>query len=307
MKSRKGFTLVELLVSLAIGGIVAAFMFSTLTRQHRFYGSASAIIDTRAQLRDAADILVTDIRSAAIELGVPAMRDSAIEMFTLVASSIVCTAESGQSFGLPPLELASGTSLTSMLVQPDTGDLALLYTIPTGSPDSGSWEVRSVTSFATRSVATACPPSSRFTTAADGSSGNLAFAVLIASPAPDSVRIGAPINFVRRSRYSLYRSSDNRWYLGHRRCKAIGPSACATVQPVSGPYDPYPGGKPGLSFRYFDGTGAELSPVSDGTALARVDIVVRAKNPAGNTLAGDASATWADSTIVSVATRNRWR
>ena len=294
----------ELIISLAVGSVVATIIVTTLTRQQRFYTSAGAVLDTRAQLRDASDILATEIRSAAVDLGVPTMRDSAIEIFSIIGSSIVCTIQSPLLFGLPPLEIASGVSLTSMLVQPDTGDLALVYSIPRMAQDSGSWELRGVNSFSTQSSTTGCPQTSGFTSPSDLTN---AFVIGLATPTLDSVRVGAPIHFVRRSRYSLYRSSDNKWYLGYRRCRATGPSSCATVQPVSGPYDPYPGGKPGLSFKYYDATGTPLSPASDGSSLARVDIVVRARNAKGKSLAGDAASTWSDSTVVSIATRNRWR
>jgi prepilin-type N-terminal cleavage/methylation domain-containing protein len=299
MKSRRGFTLIELLMSLTLTAIAGTFMLSTLVRQQRFYSSASEILDTRSQLRDAAGILTTDIRAAAVALGVPVMRDSAIEMFTVVASSIVCTGDSRQSFGLPPRKLVSGASLTSVLAQPDTGDVALVYTT--------AWEVRKVSAFASRSGSTSCAASTPFTDAADIVSGNPAFAVTIDVPTSDSVFPGAPILFARRARYSLYRSSDNKWYLGYRRCAAFGASSCGAVQPVAGPYDPYPGGAPGIAFRYFDRSGSELDQSSDGGSLARVDIVIRGRSAKKSGLSGNVGPAWRDSIAVSVATRNRMR
>src|SRR5688572_19759068 len=175
-------------------------MVTTLARQQRFYSSAAAILDVRAQLRDAGDILATDIRGASLALGVPLMTDSAVELFTTIASSIVCTSGAA-TFGLPPAVLASGANLTSMLALPDTGDLALVYVART-PPDSASWETHRITAFTARSIATACPTSSGFTRSGDASSS--AFEVARASSPSETIRTGAPIHFVRRARYSLY-------------------------------------------------------------------------------------------------------
>lgn len=304
---RRGFSLVELLVSIAIGGIAVALMGTTLVRQQRFYSSASSIIDTRAQIRDAATVLATDLRSAALPLGLPMMRDSAIEIFTTVASSIVCTVSSPQSFGLPPLSLASGSALTSMLAQPDTGDLAVLYTAPPSAPDSGGWETVGMASFTTRSISTACPAETGFTSSADAAHGQAGYAFTIEPATLDPVARGAPVQFVRRVRYSFYRSSDNKWYLGYRRCKATGPSVCGSIQPVAGPYDPYGGTSSGVAFRYFDRNGNALSESSDGSSLALVEIVVRGTSAGHGSLRGDRGEDYRDSVVISVSPRNRFR
>lgn len=306
LSHRNGFSLVELLISIAIAGIAAALMFSTLARQQRFYSSASAAMSERSQLQDAAAILSTEIRTAAVELGVPAMRDTAIEFFTMIGASVVCTVPAAQTFGLAPLRHAPGTSLTSMLALPEPGDLALIYTLSTPALDSGAWELRDIDSFTTRSVATACPPESGFTLTGDVGSGSSAYSVSLISPTDRAVRPGSSVRFVRRARYSIYRSSDNKWYLGYRRCSATGPSVCAGIQPVAGPYLPYSDGRPGLSFRYFDRLGQQLSDGDDGTRLARVDLVIH-KASKGALLASHQHSLMGDSVVVSFATRNRFR
>jgi prepilin-type N-terminal cleavage/methylation domain-containing protein len=309
VRLRRAFTLIELLLATTIAGGAAAFMIGTLVRQQKFYASASAILDSHAQLRDAADVLTTDIRAAAVaSLGLPVMRDSAIEMFSTVSSSVICTVTSSTSATLPPIVLASGTTLTSMLALPDTGDIALVYTFPPGVPDSGSWEQLRISSLTQRSIATACPASTGFTSAADAASGSLAFAVTFATPAARTLNPGQPVQFVRRGRYSLYRSSDNKWYLGYRRCNAIGVSSCTAIQPVSGPYDAYAaGGASGLVFRYFDAFGTQLAPAGLSNDVARVDVLIRGKSARKSNLAGDAVAAYRDSVVVSVSPRNRRR
>ncbi len=306
---RNGFTLVEVIIALALAGIAASFMIGTLVRQQRFYTSAAAILDTRAQLRDAADVLTTDIRGAATGLlGLPAMHDSAIEMYSTIAASIACTVQSASTIGLPPRRLESGTTLTSMLAHPDTGDLAIVFTYAPGKPDSGSWESLQVASFQSRPVASSCPSSTGFTTSGDEAQGTAGFAVSLAQSPVTPFSPGAPVHFVRRARYSLYRSSDNKWYLGYRRCGVAGASGCAAVQPVSGPYQQYSSsGVSGLAFRYFDVGGSELGNAVNSNLVARVDIVLRGKSARSANLAGDTRSTYKDSAVVSVSPRNRRR
>jgi hypothetical protein len=229
-------------------------------------------------------------------------------MYASVASSIVCSVPSTTSVTLPPLRLASGNTLTSMLAQPDTGDIAMVYVAPAAFPDSGRWELMRIASFGTRSLTTSCPVSTGFTSFADASGGSTGYLATFASAPTVPLRSGAPIYFVRRGRYSLYRSSDGRWYLGYRRCNPIGPSTCAAIQPVSGPYDAYSSaGGSGLAFKYADASGVPVTSAASSQLVARIDIVVRGRASANARLPGDTRLAYRDSAIVSVSPRNRSR
>jgi len=307
--TRRGFSLPELLIAIALAGTAGAFMIGTLVRQQRFYASASALLENRAQLRDAADVLATDIRGAAVGLlGIPLMRDSAIEMFTTIVASVVCSSPDAASISLPPSRLESGVTLTSMLAAPDDDDIALVFSFPPGRPDSGQWEVLPVSSFVSRSVASACPPASGFTSPGDASTGASAFVATLESEPMYPFSVGSPVHFVRRGRYSLYRSSDSRWYLGYRRCSADGTSACATIQPVSGPYENYSAiDGSGLGFRYLGSDGLEIANGGDSRLVARIDVVLRGRRAHSADLAGDSRQPYRDSVVVSVSPRNRLR
>ncbi len=310
MNLRSAFSLPELLVSIAIAGVVTGAIVTTLVRQQRFYGAANEILAVRAQLRDAADVLTSDIRGAAVaSYGVPLMSDSAIELYTSIGTSIACAAPSGLSIGLAPSVLANGNTLTSLLTTPDTTDLASIYTIPGGNIDSAKWETRRISGFTARALSSTCAASTGFTTIADAAAGATGYQLTLASSTTAAPRKGAPVRFIRRSRYSIYKSSDGLWYLGYRRCNVSGPPSCASIQPLSGPYRSYGkrGAPSGLSFRYFDAAGAELVPGSSGLDLARVDIVLRGETARRVAMAGDAKSTFSDSTIVSVSPRNRAR
>jgi hypothetical protein len=130
--------------------------------------------------------------------------------------------------------------------------------------------------------------------------------VSLASPVSTVVRPGAAVRFVRRQRYSLYLASDGEWYLGYRRCNAVGASICGTVQPVSGPYRPYNRLQraTGLLFEYFDAAGERVDVAASPLAIARIDITARTKSdyklPRGTVFGRGIS----DSATLSVAIQN---
>lgn len=310
MSVRRAFTLPELLVSVAIAGVVAGAITTTLVRQQRFFGAAAEVLDVRAQLRDAADVLASDIRGAAVaSFGLPVMSDSAIELYTNIGTSVACLAPAGVIVGLAPSVLANGNTLTSLLATPDTGDLAAIYSIPAGNIDSARWVTLRVAAFSSRSLTSTCPSSTGFTTVADAVAGATGYQVTLASSPGADVHKGAPVRFLRRARYSIYKSSDAKWYLGYRRCTVGVPASCAVIQPVSGPYRSYGprGGESGLSFRYYDVNGTEVPAGSSGRSVARVDIVIRGESSRRVALAGDAQRTFRDSAVVTVSPRNRSR
>jgi prepilin-type N-terminal cleavage/methylation domain-containing protein len=303
---RFGFTLIELVVATAIAAIVGATLLMTFRRQERFYGAATDVMSVRSQLRDAADVLVADIRGAAVaRYGFPVMTDTAVELFATVGTSVVCAVPSGRTLFLPPSVLSSGAVLTSFVAAPDTGDIALVYANPFNNPDSARWIESRISGFTTRSIASSCPPATGFTTIGDAGPG---YALTLQNAVDSAIRKGSPIRFLRRSRYSIYRSSDGESYLGYRRCNAIGASVCTTIQPVSGPYLSYSkNGASGLGFRYFDKNGSELSDVGLSQGVARVDVVLRGETRRAVSLAGDAMRRYRDSAVVSISPRNRAR
>jgi prepilin-type N-terminal cleavage/methylation domain-containing protein len=300
---RLGFTLLELAIVLAILGVVGSAIGLTLLRQQRFYRGTEELVDAREGVRDAIEILSTDIRGMSIADTARLLADSAVEMFASVGSSVVCQI-AGSEIGLPAGTSPRGNTLTALLTQPDTGDLALFIR---DSADAGSlWERHRIAAFSARSKATTCPPSTGF--AADNvDATGTAFVVVLSDSLSDHVHRGAPVRFIRRARYSLYRSSEG-WYLGYRRCNALGPSVCGAIQPLSGPYRAYSSNprSTGLLFEFFDAAGVRLSPGSSALTLARVDITARAESRQ-RLMVEDRSWTPADSATVSIAVRNRGR
>ena len=90
--SRRAFTLVELLITMVLLGLVGAVVVTVVVRQQRFYRATSALMDARAQIRQMASVLPMELRGISSAGGdIVAMTDSAIEFRSSFGSSVVCT------------------------------------------------------------------------------------------------------------------------------------------------------------------------------------------------------------------------
>lgn len=290
---------------IALAGLVCGTIVATITRQQRFYRGASELLYVRQRVRDAMEVLSTDVRGTSVADTVRLAADSAIEFFATIGASVVCQIVAND-VGLPAAH-SSGNTLSAFLTEPDTGDLALFHIDSAGAGER--WERYRISGFTPRSRASSCAPTARSSQQSDLDVGAEGFVVTLATPLGGEVKAGAAVRFVRRARYSLYHASDGNWYLGYRRCNAIGPSACGAIQPVSGPYRAYNRDPraTGLLFEYFDGAGQRLDAAATPLALARVDVTARAESEHRLSGGVQSARRIADSATVSVAIRNRGR
>lgn len=301
MRNRPGLSLAELLVVMLLGSLVGWIITTTVVRQQRFYSGAAEIHYVREDVRDAMEVLSTDIRGLSADDTVRLLADSAIELLANIGSSVACQIAGGE-VGLPDAH-PLGNSLSAFLVTPDSGDLALFLR----TSDSGKveWEQHRIESFVSRALTSSCAATSGFAGHPGLDSRAFGFALTLSAPPTGGVRPGTAVRFIRRGRYSLYRASDGEWYLGYRRCNAVGASICSALQPVSGPYRGYNKNPPasGLVFEYFDAAGSRLAPAASPLALRRVDITARSDGRVQEWL-GDRPRGIADSATVAVAIRN---
>jgi hypothetical protein len=303
-RRRHGVSLAELAVVVALGGLVGGAIAVTINRQQLFYRGASEVLYAREGVRDAMEVMSTDIRAMSVSDTVRMHSDSALEFFAVIGSSVVCQSV-GKEIGLP-VRHAEANSLSAFLVDPDTGDIATFYN-PSAEGHEG-WERHRIAGFSSRSLAGSCPSSSGFSAQHELDAAMTGFVVTLADPLPGGIKVGAPVRFLRRARYSLYRASDGHWYLGYRRCNAVGTSACGPVQPLSGPYRAYSSDSrdSGLDFEYFDARGQPLGPSDSPLMLARVDITARSERSQRIPTSGLAGGI-SESATISVAVRNRMR
>src|SRR3954462_6465410 len=300
MTSRRGFTLIELVVVLSLLGVTGAAMGMLLLRQQRFYRGASELLYARESVRDALDVLATDLRGTAVEDTMRVLADSAVEFYSAIGTSVVCQV-TDREIGLPRA-VPSGNTLSAFATEPDSGDLVLFYQY---DGTGGFWERHRIAAFSARALGSVCPGSSGFSGAGDLASGSLGFQLTLDAPLNGGTRPGMPVRFIRRGRYSLYRASDGAWYLGYRRCNALGASSCGAIQPLSGPYRAYSSSPAatGLLFEYFDRSGGRLTPTSSPLDLARMDVTARSESTQRLSIEGRAFRP-GDSATVSVAIRN---
>ena len=291
-----GFTTVELLVALVLGGIVAAGIGSVLRRQQRFFTSAASLVEQRVSLRDATGILPGELRALSPAGGdVLAFSDSALEIRATIGSAIACdTVPDGGGVALAPVS-GRNAPLTSFTTAPQAGDLALVYDAGAREIASdGAWILLDVADVA--SSATVCAASSF---AVDSPDPPIIVRFGAGERVPSSVRPGAFVRMLRRIQYRLYRAGTGDWYLGYSEWGGTGFNV---VQPVSGPFASYsPRGPSGLALRYFDESGAELVSSVDAPRIARVNITARGAGRGA--LSGTGAVT--DSQAIGVRIRNR--
>jgi prepilin-type N-terminal cleavage/methylation domain-containing protein len=291
--NRGGWTLVELMISLTILGIIIAIGAATMASGQREAGAAARLRAVRAEIRDAASVLAQELRGVAPAADtLPLAVDTAVEFFSPILTAVTCAQGTGARLLLvsPISAIDAGWPAGA---QPDTGDLAWVW-VEDSLRTPGSWHRWRVVAHS----------------AAAGESCNVALEPIGTPPQmltifgdAGIVPPGAPVQLVRRGRYSIYRASDGGWYLGYKRCDALGPSRCQGVQPVAGPYRARAGGVAGIHFRYFGEAGDEIAGTAATAHTWRVEVIARS-DTAHSALLSRRRGVLDDSVVMTVALRN---
>jgi prepilin-type N-terminal cleavage/methylation domain-containing protein len=299
--SRRGFTMIELLVALVLLGLVSTALYRVLVNNQRLYMAQTQRIDLSQNIRAAASILPAEFRELSASEGditTNPLSPTRLDIRGMRWLSFICTppvlggalvggvlnnvfmvVRGGSVLG-QPMYFGARTILLSdsMLVYYDGNQT-------TRADDF--WAVARPTALQAQN----CPdgrPGTRVTM-----NVNLA-PVGVAGNVNGAITVGAPVRGYERVIYQLYQpAGDTSWYIGMQ-------PAAGVMQPLVGPVLAN-----GFTMSYFDSTGVVTN---NRVRIARIDITVRARTAAPVRSGGQAPLrAIVDSVTTSVALRNNRR
>jgi len=267
---RAGWTLPELLVSLAILGAVLGIASHFAVNQLRFYRASTDASQQRSNLEQVGAIVGAVVSTVSLQSGdIVIAQDTALEVMTPVGAAVTCSSLPG-AIVVPAATNARGNTFGAYLAQPAAGDRATAIT-----DDSDGVHVIQLHITGSAAGPISCPPFS------NGSTWSLSTVESILIPPASALRVSRPI------RLSFYRSSDSKWYLGAKDWN--GSAAMFNgIQPVAGPLSPFSldSRKTGLRFVYRDSSGADLTAPFDVRSIAALVVVARAGTDSGISVVG---------------------
>lgn len=263
---RRGVSLVEMLVALALFGIVGAATLRALDRQARFHTGILAILEARAQHAAAHEAVAVELRGVSSVAGdVGSLSDSAVVFRLPVGAGVVCDTAAGV-MDLAPDSVSAGQAFARFRTSPQAGDSVWVFSEGvTDLEADDSWFALRITSV-NRSTGR-CTSSPLVDPVLDAGLANwrIAYASAVAPP----IAPGAAVRLTRQARFALYRSGTESWLGYTERNPATG--AWVTIQPVSGPYLPFSASAPstsGVALQGHDSSGAISSALPFTITLA---------------------------------------
>lgn len=255
-RDRRGFTIIELIVSFIIGLIVLASVTQMMIVQGKGYRKQREQVDVRETTREAAALLSWDLRQAAVA-GSPfvAMGANNLTIRSPRGLGTICAKHATL--------LRYGLWKTAGNIQATVDDTALVYQI-----GKGGWNKLKITAVGTPAamgVAACAWPGAR----PPDLVVEFAVALLAGNPVTTDtslIKIGAPFRSFRSVQYAEYQQ-NGRWWLGRKVGNA------ASWEQLTGPLAA-PASN-GLAFTYYDTLGA----VSANTnAIGRVAFTIRTES-----------------------------
>lgn len=297
--SRAGTSLVELLVALALFGVIGIATLRSLDRQARFHSGVLTILEARSQHAAAHEAVATELRALATSAGdISRLSDSAIVFRLPVGSALTCAIAADTLF-LAPDTVAAGQSFARFRTSPQPGDSAwLLNESASDLAADDQWVGLHITSVTRASGQ--CGGSPLVHPALDAARPSWRIAVAGTIPATAAPR--APVRLTRTARFALYRGGTNEHWLGYTEIlPATG--SWITIQPVSGPYVPFNAGAPATSGIALKGRDSSGSPAA-ASQFTAISMSTRTRTTRVVRIDGLARGLYADSLHSLIGLRN---
>lgn len=270
-KRERGFTIIELLVSIVISLMLLAAAYSVLVTQVRSFEVQRGTMDARETLRGAATLLTSELRHASASRGdLYAIAPQTITLRSLLGSGVICDT----------LGVRYGVWQPQGGFQATAADSALIYSLT-----NGTWNSVKISQVWGDPVAGGIPTCAW----AGGVAPGLVVQVVPGDTA--GMRTGSGVRAFRRIQYGIFQQNA-RWWLG-RKLASAG-SYDILTGPLSAPADS------GLVFHYYDNAGLETA---DPTQVVRVELVLQAESYA-QVRVGSGTTLRKDSVAVSAFIRN---
>lgn len=296
-RGRSGVTLIELMITLVLLGIVAGGMMQIIVKQQKFYNGNSSVLGTRSNVRQGVAVFQSDLRAInpAQDIYAGGMQPTSFEYREPRGSSVACAVDApSNTIVVPPPVLSNVAILTSWIEAPQVGDSVLVY-----DPGARKWMGKGYVIIGSQPTEGSgiCTGVAPLADLARGWKIALKGDIVL----PDTLAVGASIRFFRKARYELKQAADGDWYLSFSDCTPARTIPCAEPQPIAGPYLAADNDPPGMALGYFDAAGATTSVPAN---LRRIDITLRSQSSTAIDMDGRAKGFYKDSLKTSIAVRN---
>src|SRR6266480_3002653 len=295
--TRRGFTMVELLIALVILGIVSAALYKVLVTNQRTYLAQTQRIDLQQNIRAAATILPAELR----EINAAGTAGANIgDLSGMLSTSLTIRAPRQLGFlcVTPPLGGGIGQITLTVRKQPMFGarqtyargdSVLVFYEGDPGTRNDDSWlrgEIKDVGN-GNCPDANGTPAAWVLTLGAQWIAGSQ-------FNAAGAITNGSPVRGFTSTTYSLSLSpTDNQYYLAQ--------TATGSTQPMVGPLS----GPNGLTFNYYDANGIVTT---DSSKVTQIEIRVRGRTQSPISQPGAAGVAYKiDSVVTRVAIRGNTR
>ncbi|HEX2208598.1 MAG TPA: prepilin-type N-terminal cleavage/methylation domain-containing protein [Longimicrobium sp.] len=227
-RGRRGFTLVELMVSVVLGALLIGIVLNFVTTQSRIATAQSGREEVQQNARGALELVASDLRGA-VSSGIVTGDADAIELLLPRRWGVVCgqtgTTRTVVAFpNLPSQPTPVGVD-AGLLFQTAAG---WRPTLPARATVNTSTVVP---------VAASCP----------NATGNVVALQLDGANHPANVPVGTTVALYQMVRYEVQTSRGSRWIY---RSNGMTTGGVYVMQPLAGPLAE----AGGLSFAYFTGT-----------------------------------------------------